>query len=191
LRGTLANIFIIPILPKITTIFSESIKSFTTNSTGVDVTFNSGKSPDSYDLLVAADGLGSHIRSTLLNAPARASMFDEGVHVAYFTVKKDLLNGEKVAKNITATGGRNIMIRPDPHPSGRSSALLMNMTDKSANTAAMKARLNEALKGGNEAYKALLQEQFSDIGWLGPEVLAAMHKSDDFYCSLVRLVVVS
>ena len=154
----------------------------------MEVIFNSGKPTESYDLFVAADGLGSHIRGTLLNASPRDSMFDEGVHVAYFTVKKDLLNGEKLAKGISAVGGRNLMIRPDPHPEGRCSALLMNMTDKSAKTAAMKARLNEALRGGNETYKALLQELFKDIGWLGPEVLEAMHTADDFYCSLFAQV---
>lgn len=187
MRGTLAKIFIEPVLERITTVFSESVKAFTADDNGVEVTFTSGKPTQSYDLLVAADGLGSHIRGTLLNAPARDSLHDEGVHVAYFTVKKDLLQGSKLAKTISAVGGRNLMIRPDPDPAGRSSALLMNITSPGRPSEA-KARLDEALKGGNESYKVLLQEQFKDVGWLAPDVLEAMKTSDDFYCSLFAQV---
>jgi 2-polyprenyl-6-methoxyphenol hydroxylase-like FAD-dependent oxidoreductase len=30
----------------------------------------------------------------------------------------------------------------------------------------------------------LMEEMFSDVGWMAPEVLQSMRESDDFYCSL-------
>ncbi|KAL8887802.1 MAG: hypothetical protein Q9192_006272 [Flavoplaca navasiana] len=44
--------------------------------------------------------------------------------------------------------------------------------------------LDEAIRNGNENYMTLMEEQFHDTGWLAPEVLQGLRRSDDFYCSL-------
>lgn len=107
---------------------------------------------------------------------------DQGLHVAYFTINRDLLQGSKLAKGYSATGGRIAILRPDPHPSGRVRAMFMNSTLPSDTL--MRDRLNKALREGDEAYKRLMEEMFTDAGWLSNEMLAGMRESEDFYCSI-------
>ncbi|KAK0101983.1 hypothetical protein ONS96_005951 [Cadophora gregata f. sp. sojae] len=181
-RGELAKIFIDPVIDQVKVIFGETVESFEEQDDGVVVTLAKSKTVEKYDLLVAADGLRSKIRGKLLNANPADQLHDEGLHVAYFTIKGDLLNGSLLAKGVSATGGRSVNLRPDPHPEGRTRAMFMNVTWNS--NVEMKARLNKALKEGNESYMTLMEELYSDMGWLTPEVLRGMRDSDNFYCSL-------
>jgi 2-polyprenyl-6-methoxyphenol hydroxylase-like FAD-dependent oxidoreductase len=144
----------------------------------VIVTFAKSKEVKTYDLLVAADGLGSEIRGMMLNSKLQEQLYDEGVHVTYFTIKSDLLQGGRLAKGINATGGR-----PDPYPAGRTRASHMKVTTSA--DIETKEILNKALREGNESYMNLMEEVFRDVGWMAPEVLQGMRESDDFYCSLV------
>ncbi|KAK5746910.1 hypothetical protein LTR17_000541 [Elasticomyces elasticus] len=180
-RGKLAFILIEPVLEKVKLVFSEQVDSFLQHEDGVDVTFTNGKSAESYDLLVAADGMGSRIRGQMLGAPSRDQVRDLGAHAAYFSIPTDLLSGEQWAKWYNAPRGRIVFLRPDPDPRGRTRGYLVNVTTPAQTE--MRARLNEALEQGNEAYMTMLEELFEDAGWLAPEVLKGMRESDDFYCS--------
>jgi 2-polyprenyl-6-methoxyphenol hydroxylase-like FAD-dependent oxidoreductase len=180
-RGELAKIFIDPIIKRVKLIFDESVDDFEQRDDGVVVTFAKSKEVKTYDLLVAADGLGSKIRGKMLNSKPQEQLYDEGVHVAYFTIKSDLLQGGRLAKWYNATGGRVVFLRPDPDPAGRTRGNLMNVTTSA--DIETKERLNKALREGNESYMKLMEEMFRDVGWLAPEVLQSMRESDDFYCS--------
>ena len=181
-RGALAKIFIDPIIKRVKLIFDESVDHFEQRDDGVAVTFAKSKEVKTYDLLVAADGLGSRIRGMMLNTKPQEQIYDEGVHVAYFTIKSDLLQGSRLSKGYNATGGRVIFLRPDPDPAGRTRGGFLNVT--TSGDIATKERLNKALREGNESYMELMEEMFRDVGWLAPEVLRGMRESDDFYCSL-------
>ncbi|KAL5316892.1 hypothetical protein ACEPPN_015944 [Leptodophora sp. 'Broadleaf-Isolate-01'] len=181
-RGELAKIFIDPILDQVKVIFDETVEGYEEQDDGVVITLAKSKEMKKYDLLVAADGLGSRIRGKMLNTKPSEQLYDEGVHIAYFTIKGDLLQGGLLAKATSTTGGRAVYLRPDPHPEGRTRAMLMNVTWNS--NVEMKERLNKALREGNEAYMKLMEELFADVGWLTPEILRGMRESDDFYCSL-------
>ncbi|MCJ1457104.1 hypothetical protein MMC28_007470 [Mycoblastus sanguinarius] len=181
-RGALAKIFIDPIIKRVKLIFDESVDHFEQRDDGVVVTLAKSKEVKTYDLLVAADGLGSKIRGIMLNSKPQEQLYDEGVHVAYFTIKSDLLQGGRLAKGYSATGGRAVFLRPDPNPAGRTRANLMIVT--TSGDIETKERLNKALREGNESYTKLMEEMFRDVGWLAPEVLQSMRESDDFYCSL-------
>jgi 2-polyprenyl-6-methoxyphenol hydroxylase-like FAD-dependent oxidoreductase len=181
-RGVLAKIFIDPIIKRVKLIFDESVDHFEQRDDGVVVTFAKSKEVKTYDLLVAADGLGSKIRGMMLNSKPQEQLYDEGVHVAYFTIKSDLLQGGRLAKWYNATGGRVVFLRPDPDPAGRTRGNLMNVT--TSGDIETKERLNKALREGNESYMKLMEEMFRDVGWVAPEVLQGMRESDDFYCSL-------
>lgn len=180
-RGALANVFISPVLDRVTMIYDETVESFETSPDKVTVTFAKSKKVESYDLLVGADGYYSKIRGAMLGAPPAEQVHGEGVHVAYFTINRDLLKGSKLAKGHNATGGRCVCLRPDPDPSGRTRAMLINAT-WSSDTAG-RARLDNALRAGEAAYKDLMDELYADAGWLSPEILKGMRESDDFYCS--------
>ena len=181
-RGALAKIFIDPIIKRIKLIFDETIDHFEQRDNGVEVTFAKSKEVKTYDLLVAADGLGSKIRGKMLNAKPREQIHGEGVHSAYFTIKSDLLQGGRLAKWYNGTKGRAVFLRPDPHPDGRVRGNLINVT--SSRDVEMREKLDQALREGNESYMKLMEETFHDAGWMTPEVLQGMRETDDFYCSL-------
>ena len=181
-RGALAKIFMDPVRENVKLIFDESVDKYEPHEDGVDVTFATSKKTERYDLLVAADGFGSRIRGRMLKTNPHEQIYDEGVHAAYFSINKDLLNGSRLAKWYNAPGGRCIFLRPDPDPAGKTRGHFMNITTKGQ--VDMKKRLNDAISEGNESYMKLLEESFKDAGWLAPEVLKGMRESDDFYCSL-------
>lgn len=181
-RGALAKIFIDPIIKRVKLIFNESIDQYEQRDDGVVVTFAKSKEVKTYDLLVAADGLGSKIRGKMLNTKPQEQLYSEGVHVSYFTIKSDLLQGGRLAKWHNATRGRVVFVRPDPDPAGRTRGHLMNVT--TSGDVETKNRLEKALREGNDSYMELMEELFRDVGWLAPEVLKGMRESDDFYCSL-------
>jgi len=173
-------VFIGPILDKIDLIFNETVDTYNPRSDGkgVSVTFTKSRRTETYDLLIAADGLGSRIRRRMLQEPSRSHIHSEGVHVAFFTIDKDMLSASRLAKWYNTTGGRVIFLRPDP--AGKTRANLINVTV----TGSPLRALDQALKEGNEVYMALMEEQFADAGWCAKEVLQAMRDSDDFYCSV-------
>jgi 2-polyprenyl-6-methoxyphenol hydroxylase-like FAD-dependent oxidoreductase len=181
-RGVLAKIFIDPIIKRVKLIYNESVDHFEQHDDGVVVTFAKSKEVKTYDLLVAADGFGSKIRGMMLNSNPQEQIYDEGVHVAYFTIKSDLLQGSRLAKWYNAMGGRVVFLRPDLDPAGRTRGNLMNVT--TSGDVETKEKLNNALREGNESYMKLMEEMFCDAGWIAPEVLQGMRESDDFYCSL-------
>lgn len=159
----------------------------TTNSK-VEVEFMH-KGPQTFDLVVAADGVGSDIRDLmLLDKTGRASSAEEcfkplNMFATYFTIKDDLLQGSQFARWHNATGGRVTFLRPDP--SGATRGNLVHVTDGALETM---AKHRDALKQGYAAYKKLMHEIFQDAGWLTPEVLDAMESSDDVYSSEVAQI---
>jgi 2-polyprenyl-6-methoxyphenol hydroxylase-like FAD-dependent oxidoreductase len=180
-RGTLANVFMAPVLDQVTMIYDERVESYEQHDDKVTVAFAKSKKVETYDLLVGADGYYSKIRGAMLGANPREQVHGEGVHIAYFTIKQDLLKGSKLAKGHNATGGRCVCLRPDPDPAGRTRAMLINATWSSDIKG--RARLDKALRDGEEAYKDLMEEMYADGGWLSPEILKGMRESDDFYCT--------
>ncbi|KAI4190245.1 MAG: hypothetical protein L6R41_000915 [Letrouitia leprolyta] len=181
-RGALAKIFIDPIVDKVNLIFNEYVETYEQRDEKVIVTFAKSNEIKEYDLLVAADGLSSKIRGTMLNTKPREQIYGEGTHAAYFTIKKDLLRGDLLAKGLNAPGGRLIFVRPDPNPEGRTRGNLIVITTKGQ--LETRKRLDQALREGNESYMELMEELFHGIGWLTPEILKGMRESDDFYASI-------
>ena len=180
-RGALAKIFLDPIMEKVKLILGESVDHSAQHEDGVAVTFANSKEVKKYDLLIAADGLGSKIRGIMLNTKPREQYYDEGVHASYFTIKKDLLEGSRLAKWHNMTRGRVIFLRPDPDPAGRTRGHFIKVTSRTDTET--KERLDKAIHDGHESYMNLMEEMFCDAGWMAPEVLRGMRESDDFYCS--------
>ncbi|KAL8867048.1 MAG: hypothetical protein Q9174_005913 [Haloplaca sp. 1 TL-2023] len=181
-RGALTKVFTDPIIDRVNTIFDETIDHYEEREDGVYVTFTKSKQTRKYDLLVAADGVRSKIRAAMLETSPEEHITSKGVHVAYFTIKKDLLEGGQLAKWYNATNRRAIFLRPDPDPAGRTRGNLMVITtDMDLET---RQKLDNAVRQGNESFMTLLEDLFKDVGWLAPEVLAGMRQSEDFYCSL-------
>ena len=181
-RGALAKTFLEPIKDKVNFAFDETVKTFVQHEDRVHVEFSNGKQPETYDLLVAADGIGSRIRGQMLSTPANEQILDEGCYASYFTIKSDLLKGERMAKWYNGTKGRVVFLRSDPDPRGRTRGYLVNVVPEGETT--LSQRLKDGLEQGHEAYKDLMEELFKDAGWITKEVIEGMRGSDDFYCSI-------
>lgn len=171
-RGALAKIFIDLVIKRVKLILDESVDHYEQRDDRVVVAFTKSKELKTYDLLVAADGLGLKIRGMMLHTKPQEQLYDEGVHVAYFTIKSDLLQGSSMAKWYNATGGRVIFLRPDPDAAGRTRGNLMSVT--TCGDVETKERLNKAVHEGNESYMKLIDEMFHNAGWMAPEVLQSM-----------------
>jgi len=182
-RNALAKIFIDPIAKQVKLDFDDAVESYEQRDEGVLVTFAKSKEVKTFDLLVAADGLGSKLRGMMLKSSPQEKFVDEGIHTAYFTIQSDLLKGGRLAKGHNTTRGRAIYLRPDPDPAGRTRCILSVTSTRG--DIERKGRLNQALGEGNESYMQLMEEMFQDSGWLAEEVLQGMRESDDFYCSPV------
>lgn len=181
-RGDLARIFYKDIEGKVDVVFSETVESYIQEKDQVYVTFSNGKAPASYDLLVAADGLGSKIRAMMLETSVSEHIHDEGVYASFFVIDKDLLNGSKLAKWYNTTRGRAIFLRPDPDPRGRTRGHFMNSAWPS--DTASREKINAALRHGRESYMQLVEQTFADVGFhQTKEILQAMRSTPDFYAS--------
>ncbi|KAL8837311.1 MAG: hypothetical protein Q9170_002568 [Blastenia crenularia] len=181
-RGALAKIFLDPIINKVKLVLDESVDRYEQRDDGVVVTFAKRKEVKKYDLLIAADGMRSKIRGMMMNTKPEEQIYGGGVHVAYFTIKKDMLQGSPFAKWYNGTRGPCLFLRPDPDPAGRTRGNLMIIT--TSRDSETRNKLNKAMREGNESYMDLMEKLFLDVGWMAPEALQGMRDSEDFYCSL-------
>lgn len=183
-RGAMAQVFVDAVKKsdvngRVKWVFGDEVVNYRHLENGkVEIDFANAESKE-YDLLVAADGVGSRIRTIMLNCKSRDYINASGVFGAYFTVKKDLIPGNHYWKWYNTTRGRIVMIRPDTE--GQCRGFLVNVTANENSD--IRHRLRKALKDGHDEYKAILEEEFRDAGWLAPQVLDAVHDCDDFYAS--------
>ena len=66
-RGALAEIFVNPIKERVKLVFNETVESYEQLDDGVNVHLKNSKEVKKYDVLVAADGLGSKIRAQMVS----------------------------------------------------------------------------------------------------------------------------
>jgi 2-polyprenyl-6-methoxyphenol hydroxylase-like FAD-dependent oxidoreductase len=157
-------------------------------SNPVRVSFRNNNFPSSdYDLVVACDGAHSATRAMFLNCSPRKHIKSTNCWAAYFTFPGDLLNGSRIEQAHSAPGGRFIAIGSE---NGLTRATLMKFSpaagpDDRNNSI---VPLREAMKEGDDALKRYVAEQFTDCGWLTPQILAGMKVSTDLYASeIVRV----
>ncbi|MCJ1401384.1 hypothetical protein MMC11_004596 [Xylographa trunciseda] len=178
LRGDLARVFYDMTKDRIKYIFGDSIKEVREVGDAVEVDF-AGETPTaSFDAVVAADGQGSKLRSMVFDVTPDQCYKSLGQYMAYFTLPKDLLNGDKIAKWYNAPGRRLVFLRPNRR--GQLQALLGVCTTSPEAASAASA--------GIDAQKAFLRKTFHNAGWLSEPVLAAMEHADDFYYQLIAQV---
>ena len=178
LRGDLATIFYNVTKDRIKYIFGDSINGIREVGDGVEVQYAGDTPVASFDAVVAADGQGSRLRSIVSDTAPNECYKSLGQYMAYFTLKEDLLNGNKIAKWYNAPGGRLVMLRPSRR--GHLQALLGVCTTSSI--------ARSAVSAGMEAQKDFLRKTFHDAGWVSKPVLDAMEHADDFYYHAIAQV---
>lgn len=182
LRGELAGILFDVTKDDVRYIFGDMVESLEETGTKIGVTFANGHPTTDYDLVVAADGLGSKIRSlTFGNVESHIKPLNS--YVAYFSIPPGDTDS-MWARAHWFKLGRNISLRPDNV--GRTRAFLI-MTSYDSSDPRL-AQFDKASKEGVSTQKALVQEIFQDTDWEIKRILDGMHKSDDFYLQRVAQV---
>jgi 2-polyprenyl-6-methoxyphenol hydroxylase-like FAD-dependent oxidoreductase len=139
---------------------------------GVGVTFSDG-GVRTFDLVVGADGPHSGIRR-LAFGPEEEFLRPVGGYTAWFTAPDPVgLDGWYEMCN---EPGRVASARPDSTP-GRAKAGLSFLSEPL-----------EYDRRDLDAQRAIVAERMRGMGWVAPQLVAAMETADDFYLDLVAQV---
>ncbi|KAI9715992.1 MAG: hypothetical protein M1812_005626 [Candelaria pacifica] len=182
LRGELAGVLFDVTKNDVEYIFGDMVQSLKESEDEVEVSFVNGTRDMTFDLVVAADGIGSKVRGMALGSENENIRRLNG-YVSYFSLKKG--DTDSMWSRVHwFKGGRNVSVRPDNMGRTRAFVCLTAYDDKDPRL----ARLEKASKEGVLAQKAVVQELFQDVDWESKRILKGMQESDDFYMQLVAQV---
>ncbi|KAI0149023.1 hypothetical protein BJ166DRAFT_486395 [Pestalotiopsis sp. NC0098] len=183
MRGDLCRIMYDAARDKTKYIFGTSIESFEqdNNQGPVRVHFADGR-PDTFDLVVGADGQGSRFRRMMVGPDEEDGLHPiPGQYVAYFTVKRPVQEGEEyIATQYMAPGRRGILMRRS-HPD--KIQVYIGCTDTSPSSI-----LGAVRRGDVPAEKDAFAQIMRGAGWKTDELLENMAAADDFYCERMGVV---
>lgn len=182
LRGELAGILFDVTKDDVSYIFGDMVESMEETDKEVAVHFANSTPTTAFDLVVAADGIGSKIRAmTFGNEQSHFRSLNS--YVSYFSIPPSSTD-TMWSRVHWIKGGRSIVLRPDNV--GRTRAFLsLTAYEKSDERL---SQLEKASREGVSAQKALLQEFFQDADWETSRILKGMHESEDFYMQHIAQV---
>lgn len=169
---------------------------------GVEVTFKNGTPAARFDLVVAADGIGSRIRRMMIGSGNGASsasttstssaggVDDPAIrsllsYATYFSIPRDPAADTMWAQSRSSHGGRFMMLRPDNIGTTRA---FLGLTAYEKSDPRLK-QFARASKEGIDAQKALVSSLFRDADWTSiPRILDGMHSSEDLYMQHIAQV---
>ena len=182
LRGELADILIDVTKDDVSYIFGDMVESLEETDKEIRVSFANGTPTTAFDLVVAADGIGSKIRGMAFgNAPSHVRSLN--AYITYFSVPPSDTDS-MWSRAHSVKGGRSIFLRPDNI--GRTRAFLGITAYENSDERLV--RLEKAWKEGIPAQKAVTQELFQDADWEISRILKGMHESEDLYMQKVAQV---
>lgn len=184
LRGDLAKILVDVTKDDVSYIFGDMVESLDETGKEVAVNFANGTPRTVFDLVIAADGLGSKIRGMTFSKED-LQIRSLNSYISYFSVPSSDTD-TSYARCHWIKGGRYMVMRPDNL--GRRLAFLgITCYDNSDKRL---AQLATASKQGIEAQKSLVQELFKDADWEMARILKGMQASDenDFYLQHIAQV---
>jgi 2-polyprenyl-6-methoxyphenol hydroxylase-like FAD-dependent oxidoreductase len=180
MRGDLAEVLYSATKNDIKYQFDDSVESLEEQDDKVQVHFKSG-SNEEFDLVVAADGLGSHTRKVIFGETQMPGISSLGQYVSWFSIPR--AEGDGVwARWYNAPGRRLILLRPNT--GGTSTAI----TRASMWICSTSAKLEKYSKLSVQEQKNLMHELFDDAGWETSRVLDGMDSAEDFYMQEVAQV---
>ena len=182
LRGELAGILYDVTKDDVSYIFGDSVESIEEAGAEVIVTFANSTPRTSFDLVVAADGIGSKTRNIAFGKDA-AYTRSLNAYVTYFSIPPGDTDTQWARVHLFKKG-RNISVRPDNV--GRTRAFLCVTAYDSADSRL--PLLEEASKKDISAQKAITHSLFQDADWETARFLKGMHESDDLYMQHIAQV---
>jgi 2-polyprenyl-6-methoxyphenol hydroxylase-like FAD-dependent oxidoreductase len=178
LRADLATIFLEATEDRnnVEYVYGESIDSLVQDDKGAHVTFTGGRTAETFELVVGADGQASKTRSIAFDQSISADPYNPlGMYVAYFSIPSRP-DDTKLWRWHAAPKGRSVMLRPHQEAS-TVGAYLCTMPSRTEKDPAMV----KAMEQGNEEVKKLLRGYFKDVGWQASRVLEGMETAKGFY----------
>lgn len=170
-RGELVKI-LLGAIPDVPCHFAKEITSLKQDDRSVEVTFKNGRT-ESYDLVVAADGLNSSTRRMAFSEKDY-QIFHLGSYISIYGIPNDLhLNRTEVSF-------------------GKDQKFISVNSDKDLDRAlvCLAFRAKGGLSGiaDEKGQKECLRGIFGDLGWESNRVIELMDDSDDFYFDAVAQV---
>lgn len=178
MRGDLCRIMHDLSKDRVKYVFGTSIESFEEKGGSLEVRFTVGNT-DRFDILVGADGPGSHTRKMMLGSDVADPFHPLDESTAYFTIPRPIQDGEKyIATAYLAPGGRFVMTRRhNPHK------MQVYLTGNG-----ISERLKGVRKGDVKKEKETFADIFQGAGWQVEAILESLKENDDFYCERQGLV---
>ena len=164
-RGDLAELLFDATKNDVNYIFGETIKTFTQDERGVDVTFAKGP-PQRFDLVIGADGLHSSVRRAVFGAEEAFLKFKQ--HYFAF-VNVDLPMGEYGWVTFYNEPGKSAAIFRAEPGLGQLNFMFRSDTPLSYDYRDV------------EKQRAMLREAFTGLGWHVPALLEKTDSSPNFY----------
>lgn len=154
--------------------FSTSITSIVSNTSfGVTVQLSGSSQPETFDLLVAADGQWSKTRG-LCFPSTDVKVRHTGMHAVYFTAPR-VETSTPYWSIYLASKRRTVSLRPDPHGSMRAMFTIMPGSPTAV------AAWDSAARASKVEQEALLRSNFADVGWETRRLLDAAGEAPDWY----------
>lgn len=153
--------------------YGDTITGLEQRADGVRVTFAGGE-PETYDLVVGADGLHSNVRSLAFGPERRYRRF-LGSYVSIFTVPNHLGLDQKA--RLFNTPGRLLALY-QTHRAEDAKALLLHRSGEET----------EIDRRSAEEQQRYLRTVFSGMGWETDRVLSDMGEAPDFYFDSVTQI---
>ncbi|MCL8250450.1 FAD-dependent monooxygenase [Aeromicrobium fastidiosum] len=171
LRGALSQILVEACPDGVTWRFGTSITAVVDGPDGVEVELSDG-TRDRFDLLVVAEGVGSHTRGLVFGDEPQEKAL--GMYCSYATIERTA-DDDRWWNWLVVPGGRQAGLRPDDE--GTTRAMLNFVVDSPT---------LEGLDG--RQLRAALRDEFSGVGWQVPRILDGLDDSDDLYVDYLRQI---
>jgi len=171
LRGDLVQILYDNTKDDVQYRFDEHIVQLTQTEDGVQVTFSSGKT-ESFDLVIAAEGIGSNTRKLAFSDQPEFKYL--GLYTAYLTIAKAPTDSSW-ARWCNAQNGIVFLIRPDNYGATRASITFTAKHDD-----------YQALSLAEQ--KTALIARIEGSGWESERIIKEIEKSNDLYFDRISQV---
>jgi 2-polyprenyl-6-methoxyphenol hydroxylase-like FAD-dependent oxidoreductase len=175
MRGDLARIVYDLTCDTVEYVFGDSIATLDDTDAGVEVTFERG-APQTYDLVIGADGLHSTTRR-LVFGPEREFLRFLGGYLAVFTVP----NYQRLQNRMVgfSARGRTAAMYPVPRDTSQARVVLLWRTPS----------LYDYDRHDLAAQRRLVRNLYGDLGWEVPRLLAELDGADDLYLDSISQIV--
>ncbi len=170
-RGDIARLIYDATRERATFRFGDSVDAVVQDKTGAEVTFASGRR-ERYDLVVVAEGVGSHTRELLF--PGENSMRWMDLTIAYFSIPRQP-HDTNYARVYNTVAGRGATLKP-----ARDNLL-------GAYVGIHKKPQGEH-QWSPDRQRQFMLDQFAHDGWEFPRIREVMKDVDDFYFDVLRQV---